>query len=135
MDISTKEGAEPHEAACDVSRSQQWELLVDRAAQEVRIRNYATGMFLTHTGQPTDGAPARQRRASDSPALTARWTYFLDQSGLVAFAQKGNHLYFLGLDDWNGAAEGRAPPAIGTTANYYHSPSLRFRYGDAAFRG
>ncbi|MFC9227514.1 sigma-70 family RNA polymerase sigma factor [Streptomyces decoyicus] len=134
MDISTAEGAEPREAECDGGRSQQWELLVERDSQEVRIRNYETGMCLTHTGSATDGAPVRQRRACDSSAVTARWTYFRDQAGLVAFAQKDNHLYFLGLDEWHKPAEGQAhSPAIGTTTNYYDSSSLRFRYEGDAF--
>ncbi|WP_050514677.1 sigma-70 family RNA polymerase sigma factor [Streptomyces rimosus] len=136
MDISKEEGAEPREAACDGSRSQQWELLVDRAGQEARIRNYETGMCLTHTGTSTDGAPVRQQHSCDSSAATARWTYFRDKAGRIAFAQKGNSMYFLGLDEWNKTAPGQAhSPAIGTTMNYYDSSSLRFRYEGGAFGG
>ncbi|MET7714888.1 sigma-70 family RNA polymerase sigma factor [Streptomyces sp. NPDC005407] len=134
MDISTAEGAEPYEAKCDGSRTQQWELLVDRAAQEARIRNYATGMCLTHSGASTDGAPVRQERACNSTAATARWTYFFQASGTVNFAQKGNTTYFLGIDEWN-KADGPHSPAIGTTANYYDTDSLRFRYTGDVFSG
>ncbi|NGN68515.1 RICIN domain-containing protein, partial [Streptomyces sp. A7024] len=136
MDIAADEGAEPYETACDGGRSQRWELLVDRPAQEVRIRNYATGMCLAHSGEEKDGAPVRQRRgACRDDATTARWTYFrTGGSDRVAFAQKGSGLYFLGLDDWHAAAEGDPhDPDIGTTANYYNSPSLRFRYEGIAF--
>ncbi|MFF9803667.1 sigma-70 family RNA polymerase sigma factor [Streptomyces coeruleorubidus] len=134
MDISTAEGAEPYEATCDGSRTQQWELLVDRAAQEARIRNYATGMCLTHSGASTDGAPVRQERACNSTAATARWTYFFRAPGTVNFAQKGNTTYFLGIDEWN-KADGPHSPAIGTTANYYDTDSLRFRYTGDVFSG
>lgn len=134
MDISTGEGAEPYEAKCDGSRTQQWELLVDRAAQEARIRNYATGMCLTHSGASTDGAPVRQERACNSTAATARWTYFFRASGTVNFAQKGNTTYFLGIDEWN-KADGLHSPAIGTTANYYDTDSLRFRCTGDVFSG
>ncbi|MEO3850323.1 sigma-70 family RNA polymerase sigma factor [Streptomyces sp. B8F3] len=137
MDISADEGAEPYEAECDGVRSQQWELLVDRAAQEVRIRNRATGMCLIHTGTESDGAPVRQMPdACRSTATTARWTYFPREGNTVAFAQSGSSLHFLGLDDWHAAGEGEPhDPAIGTTTNYYDTPSLRFRYDGAAFGG
>ena len=136
MDIPATEGAEPYEAECDGSRSQQWELLVDRLSQEVRIRNHATGMCLTHTGAQTDGAPVRQQHACDSMETTARWTYYPVGNGEYAFAQQGSPLYFLGLDDWWAAGEGDPhAPAIGTTANYYDTPSLRFRYEGDAFAG
>ncbi|WP_164716113.1 sigma-70 family RNA polymerase sigma factor [Streptomyces sp. WAC 06738] len=137
MDISAAEGAEPYEAECDGGRSQQWELLVDRAGQQARIRNYATGMCLTHTGTETDGAPVRQQRsACHSGAETARWAYFTKGDGTVAFALPGASLYLLGLDDWHAAGEGEPhAPDIGTTANYYDTPSLRFRYAGNAFGG
>ncbi|MFC5219022.1 sigma-70 family RNA polymerase sigma factor [Streptomyces coerulescens] len=130
MDIATTESAEPYEATCNGSRSQQWELLVDRAGQEVRIRNYASGMCLAHSGESTDGAPVRQERtACGSTTTTARWTYFVVGDGEVNFAQKNNHLYVLGLDEWNKTADGQPhASAIGTSANYYASASFRFRY-------
>jgi hypothetical protein len=135
MDISAGEGAEPYEAACDGSRSQQWELLVDRGAQEVRLRNHETGMCLTHTGTSQDGAPVRQEKDScTSSAVTARWTYFLRGDGAVSFAQKNNTAYLLGLDEWNKTNQAHSP-AIGTTANYYDSQSLQFRYTGSAFTG
>lgn len=137
MDIEPAEGAEPYEAPCNGSRTQQWELLVDRAAQEVRLRNYATGMCLSHTGTETDGAPVRQQRATcRSTEATARWTYYSSGDGQIVLAQKGSGLYFLGLDDWHNAGQGKPhSPAIGTTTNYYNTPSLRFRYGGDAFDG
>ncbi|GAA2654914.1 hypothetical protein GCM10010400_09110 [Streptomyces aculeolatus] len=137
MDISAAEGAEPYEAVCDGGRSQQWELLVDRPGQEVRLRNHATGMCLTHTGTEADGAPVRQRRAAcGSSAETARWTYYREGTDAVVFAQWGSASHFLGLDQWHGAAEGKPhAPDIGTTANYYNTPSLRFRYEGDAFGG
>lgn len=137
MDIAGSEGAEPYEAACDGSRSQQWELLVDRADQEVHLRNYATGMCLTHTTVQQDASPVRQERAAcRSTAVTALWTYFVDQANEVAFAEPNDTLFFLGLNDWHAAGEG-APhsPGIGTTTNYYNTTSLRFRYTGHAFGG
>ncbi|WP_435215594.1 sigma-70 family RNA polymerase sigma factor [Streptomyces sp. bgisy034] len=137
MDIDPVEGAEPYEAACDGSRTQQWELLVDRAAHEVRLRNYATGMCLANSGTEADGAPVRQQRAAcTSTEPTVRWTYHAGGDGKVVLAQLGSGLYYLGLDDWHNAAQGNPhSPAIGTTANYYNTPSLRFRYAGDAFSG
>jgi RNA polymerase sigma factor (sigma-70 family) len=133
MDISAAEGAQPYEAQCGDSRSQQWELLVDRPAQEVRIRNLETGMCLSSSGSSTDGAPVRQQRsACTSAANTARWVYFRKSAGEVSFAQKDNTLYVLGLNEWNAAA-GRHSSAIGTTTNYYDSESFRFRYSGDPF--
>ncbi|MFG3260409.1 sigma-70 family RNA polymerase sigma factor [Streptomyces sp. NPDC048172] len=139
MDIAASAGAQPREAACTGGRSQQWELLVDRPAQEARIRNRATGMCLVHTGAETDGSPVRQQRACDSSSRSARWTYYKGgenntNDGTIVFAQKGSGLYFLGLDDWNEAANGRPHAAtIGTTANYYNTKSLRFTHDGKLF--
>ncbi|MDI3419965.1 sigma-70 family RNA polymerase sigma factor [Streptomyces luteolus] len=137
LDISAQEGAQPFEASCDGGSSQQWELLVDRAAQEVRIRNHATGMCLTHTGTPTKGAPVRQRPdACESEAATTRWTYYIPTLDTIAFAQNSAGRQLLGLNDWEAAAEGRPhSSAVGTTTNYYDTPSLRFRYKGDAFTG
>ncbi|WP_344535906.1 sigma-70 family RNA polymerase sigma factor [Streptomyces albiaxialis] len=139
MDIAAAAGAQPREAACTGGRSQQWELLVDRAAQEARIRNRATGMCLVHTGAEADGSPVRQQRACDSSSRSARWTYYKGgenntSDDTIVFAQKGSGLYFLGLDDWNEAANGQPHAAtIGTTANYYNTKSLRFTYDGTLF--
>ena len=136
MDIGAAAGAQPYEAACDGGRSQQWELLVDLPpVQEVRIRNYATGMCLKHSGTQTDGAPVRQQRdACDSEAATAHWKYFLDGDDKVIFTQRDFSGQFLGLNDWRDAAEGAShAPDIGTTANYENTLSLRFRYEGGAF--
>lgn len=135
MDIAPTEGAAPRETACTGARSQQWDLLLDRPAQEARIRNRATGLCLTHTGAESDGAPVRQRACGSASATprTARWTYF-PKDGTVAFAQKGSALHFLGLDDWHEAEQGENHSAtIGTTPNYYDTKSLRFRYDGATF--
>ncbi|NLU70996.1 sigma-70 family RNA polymerase sigma factor [Streptomyces sp. HNM0574] len=129
MDIAPQEGAAPRETTCDGGTSQRWELLIDRPAQEARIRNLATGMCLTHTDSTADGAPVRQRPCDDAESAPyTRWTYFQKPDNIV-FAQKANRLYFLGLDDWHAAAQGKPhQPTIGTTANYYNTESLRFRY-------
>lgn len=124
MDIAAHEGAEPREAACDGGASQRWELLVDRPAQQTRIRNRATGMCLTHTGSDAGGAPVRQRPCTTGDLM--RWTYHQQPDNLV-LAQQGTSL-FLGLNDWDEAASGRPhSPTIGTTPNYYNTESLRFR--------
>lgn len=136
MDIGAGEGAEPYEAGCDGSRSQRWELLVSLPpVQEVRIRNYATGMCLTHSGSDADGAPVRQQPgACDSEASTAHWKYFLEEDNKVIFTQRDSSGQFLGLDDWRAAAQGQPhAPDIGTTANYEATASLRFRYRGPAF--
>jgi RNA polymerase sigma factor (sigma-70 family) len=137
MDIGTAQGAEPHETTCDGSPTQVWDLLVDKPDHEVRLRNHATGMCLTNSGTAQDGAPVRQERsACTSTAATARWTYFVESDGRVSFQQKENGGYFLGLNEWDKAADGKPhSPVIGTTANYYGSPSLRFRYTGHAFDG
>ncbi|WP_407565844.1 sigma-70 family RNA polymerase sigma factor [Streptomyces sp. 184] len=136
MDIGAAEGSQPYEADCDGSRSQQWELLVSLPpVQEVRIRNHATGMCLTHSGTDADGAPVSQRQgACASDASTAHWKYFLEGDDKVVFTQRDSSGQFLGLDDWHAAAEGRPhAPDIGTTANYEATASLRFRYRGPAF--
>ncbi len=66
MDISTAEGAEPYEAECDGSRTQQWELLIDHAAQEARIRNYATAC-VSPTAARRRTAPRSARSAPATP--------------------------------------------------------------------
>ncbi|MEO3849852.1 sigma-70 family RNA polymerase sigma factor [Streptomyces sp. B8F3] len=136
MDIGTAAGAEPYEADCNGARSQQWELLVSLPpVQEVRIRNYATGMCLTHSGTDADGAPVSQQPgACESDASTAHWKYFTEEDNKVAFTQRDSSGQFLGLDDWRAAAEGEPhAPDIGTTANYEATASLRFRYQGPAF--
>ncbi|WP_164716004.1 sigma-70 family RNA polymerase sigma factor [Streptomyces sp. WAC 06738] len=136
MDIGAAAGDQPYEADCDGGRSQQWELLVSLPpVQEVRIRNHATGMCLTHSGTDADGAPVSQRPgACRSDASTAHWKYFLEDDDKVVFTQRDSSGQFLGLDDWRAAAEGRPhAPDIGTTANYEATPSLRFRYRGPAF--
>ncbi|WBB58320.1 sigma-70 family RNA polymerase sigma factor [Streptomyces sp. WMMC500] len=136
MDIAAAAGAQPYEADCDGTRSQQWELLVSLPpVQEVRLRNHATGMCLTHSGTDADGAPVRQQPgACASDAATAHWKYFLDGDDKVVFTQRDSSGQFLGLDDWRAAAEGRPhAPDIGTTANYEATPSLRFFYRGPAF--
>ncbi|AKH83178.1 hypothetical protein AA958_14110 [Streptomyces sp. CNQ-509] len=136
MDIGAAAGDQPYEADCDGGRSQQWELLVSLPpVQEVRIRNHATGMCLTHSGTDADGAPVSQRPgACLSDASTAHWKYFLEDDDKVVFTQRDSSGQFLGLDDWRAAAEGRPhAPDIGTTANYEATPSLRFRYRGPAF--
>ena len=137
MDIATTAGAEPFEADCDGGRTQQWELLVDRGAQQVRLRNYATGMCLRHSGTQADGAPVRQDRAAcTSTESTARWTYFPVGNGNYNFAQPDDTGYILGLDDWWDAGEGNAhDPDIGTSMNYYGTTSMQFRYTGDAFGG
>ncbi|MFF0729647.1 sigma-70 family RNA polymerase sigma factor [Streptomyces sp. NPDC004134] len=136
MDIGAAAGDQPYEADCDGGRSQQWELLVSLPpVQEVRIRNHATGMCLTHSGTDADGAPVSQRPgACRSDESTAHWKYFLEEDDKVVFTQRDSSGQFLGLDDWRAAAEGRPhAPDIGTTANYEATPSLRFRYRGPAF--
>ncbi|WP_159072361.1 sigma-70 family RNA polymerase sigma factor [Streptomyces sp. CMB-StM0423] len=136
MDIGGAAGDQPYEADCDGGRSQQWELLVSLPpVQEVRIRNHATGMCLTHSGTDADGAPVSQQQgACRSDESTAHWKYFLEEDDKVVFTQRDSSGQFLGLDDWRAAAEGRPhAPDIGTTANYEATPSLRFRYRGPAF--
>lgn len=136
MDIGSAAGAQPYEADCDGGRSQQWELLVSLPpVQEVRIRNYATGMCLTHSGSDADGAPVSQQEgACASDAATAHWKYFTEEDNKVAFTQRDSSGQFLGLNDWRAAAEGQPhSPDIGTTANYEATASLRFRYQGPAF--
>ncbi|MEU5834261.1 sigma-70 family RNA polymerase sigma factor [Streptomyces diacarni] len=128
MDIADAAGSAPHEAPCTGAASQQWDLLLNKPAQEAQLRNRATGLCLVHTGTETDGAPVHQQSCA-SQNRTARWTYFPQDDGTMAFAQQGSRLHFLGLDAWHDAAQGRTHPStIGTTANYYNTPSLRFRY-------
>ncbi|RCG19002.1 hypothetical protein DTL70_25745 [Streptomyces diacarni] len=128
MDISDAPGSAPHEAPCTGAASQQWDLLLNKPAQEAQLRNRASGLCLVHTGTETDGAPVHQQSCA-SQNRTARWTYFPQDDGTMAFAQQGSRLHFLGLDAWHDAAQGRTHPStIGTTANYYNTPSLRFRY-------
>ncbi|UNS97747.1 sigma-70 family RNA polymerase sigma factor [Streptomyces tubbatahanensis] len=128
MDIADAAGSAPHEAPCTGAASQQWDLLLNKPGQEAQLRNRATGLCLVHTGTETDGAPVHQQSCA-SENRTARWTYFPQDDGTMAFAQQGSRLYFLGLDAWHDAAQGKAHPStIGTTANYYNTPSLRFRY-------
>jgi RNA polymerase sigma factor (sigma-70 family) len=136
MDIGTAAGAQPYEAVCSGSPTQQWDLLVNRTAQEVRIRNHATGMCLTNTASKADAAPVRQQPdVCTSTAAAAGWSYCL-YPGQVAFIEKGLALYRLGLNDWHTAESNSAhSPAIGTTANYYDTPSLRFLYAGRAFSG
>lgn len=136
MDIGKTAGAQPYEAACNGDSTQEWDLIVDRAAGELRIRNHATGMCLMHTASEADGAPVRQQsEACTSTSATAHWTYCL-YPGQVAFSEKGLGLYRLGLNDWHTAESSTThSPAIGTTANYYDTPSLRFLYAGGAFTG
>ena len=131
MDIAISEGAQPRATTCRDRPSQQWELLVDQSVQETRIRNLASGKCLTHTGTEADGAPVRQR-SCDTSSRYIRWTY-APQGGDIAFTKKGSTIHSLGLNDWNAADEGKPhSTTVGTTANYYNSPSLRFSYaGDA----
>ncbi|MEV8020053.1 hypothetical protein AB0O76_27615 [Streptomyces sp. NPDC086554] len=92
-------------------------------------------MCSAHSATAKDGAPVRQQRSARGPtAANALWTYFRHSNGVVAFAQRENTLYLLGLDDWHRAGKGEVhDSAIGTTANCYDTNSLRFRYTGDAF--
>ncbi|MCH0569412.1 RICIN domain-containing protein [Streptomyces sp. MUM 136J] len=131
MQIGDATGAQPEEAECTTAAEQLWTTLA--SDNGVYLRNEASGMCLTHTGSRTDGAPVTQQACGAAPRGLQQWNTYFNDDQRVTFSHDG--LFYLGLNDWSEAAQILPhEPTIGTTANYYGSPSFSFLYEGNSLR-
>ncbi|MEU2676690.1 sigma-70 family RNA polymerase sigma factor [Streptomyces sp. NPDC007107] len=126
-------GVRVEEAVCDGSARQQWDPIPADAGRRLQLRNVGTGMCLGNTGTEQDGAPVTQA-ACDAGEPTQLWGLYAPRgTGEARFIQAGDTMY-LGLDEWNLAADGEPHSSvIGTTHHYYASPSFGFLYDGTPF--
>ncbi|WP_129305507.1 sigma-70 family RNA polymerase sigma factor [Streptomyces sp. L2] len=106
------DGLQPHEAACDGSARQHWDVLVvtgdvnDDGLLHVQLRNGASRLCLTSSGLATKDAPVAQH-ACDSDDDLQDWAVVDDTSRGVASFVDTSVGAFLGLEDGRNAAAGR----------------------------
>ncbi|WP_299538840.1 sigma-70 family RNA polymerase sigma factor [uncultured Streptomyces sp.] len=126
-------GVRVEEAVCDGSAHQQWDPVPAASGGRLQLRNVSTGMCLGNTGTEQDGSPVTQA-ACDAGEPTQLWGLYAPRgTGEVRFIQEGDTMY-LGLDEWNLAADGEPHSSvIGTTHHYYASPSFGFLYDGTPF--
>ncbi|MCQ4214153.1 RICIN domain-containing protein [Streptomyces longispororuber] len=123
------------EASCDGGAGQVWELLYTQGedgGQLVRLRNKGTGECLASPGTSEDGG-AVTPEVCEAAADGQLWRISTDTQGHHMTFQLPAANLRLGLNDWHQAGEGKPHDAtIGTTHNYYGSPSLYFDYEGTA---
>lgn len=122
MEIVGGSGAQPHEAACDGTSRQNWEL-VRNTDGRLQLRNQASKLCLTYPEELPDGAVVRQLTCG--PDTRGQWWDAHMGSDAVVIEPSGDGLRRLGLNDWHTAELGQPHNStIGVTANYYNTPSL-----------